>query len=135
VPDLAPFSDVEHMLMDALADLVTDPADVGTVIPADLQNRLAAGRKVIRVRRIGGSDDRISDYPRVDVETFGATRADAWPLAESIRQRLISGPQRTAHGLIDRATTEVGPQEIPYDDPDVRRVLATYRLSTRRRVS
>lgn len=133
--DLTAFVDAEHALMDALADLVTDPADVVTVLPNDLQTRIAAGRHVIRVRCIGGGDNRISDHPRVDVETFAGTRAVAWPLAETIRQRLISGPQRTTHGVIDRATTEVGPQEIPYDDPDVRRVTATYRLSTRRRTS
>jgi hypothetical protein len=134
VADLAAFPDAEHMLMDALADLVAGPADVVTVIPDDLQTRLATGRSVIRVRVIGGSDDRIADHPRVDVETFGSTRAAAQPLAETIRQRLISGPLRTSHGIIDRAATEVGPQEIPYDDPDVRRWIATYRLSTRRRV-
>jgi hypothetical protein len=133
--DLAAFPDAEHVVMDALADLVDDPADVVTVIPSDLQDRITAGRHVIRVRVIGGSDDRINDHPRVDVETFAGTRAVAWPLAETIRQRFISGPQRTAHGIIDRATTEVGPQEITYDDPDVRRVIATYRLSTRRRVT
>jgi hypothetical protein len=133
MPELAPFIDVEHALMDLFADLVDDPADVVTVLPNDLQARLAVDRQVIRVRVIGGSDDRISDHPRVDVEVFGATRAVAKPLAETIRQRLISGGHRTAHGVIDHATTEVGPQETPYDDPDVRRWSATYRLSTRRR--
>lgn len=135
MPDLAPFVDVEKALMDLFADLVTDPADVVTVIPDDLQTRLAADRPVIRVRVVGGSDDRISDHPRVDVETFGPTRAVSKPLAETIRQRLLAGGHRTAHGVIDRATTEVGPQEIPYDDPDVRRWSATYRLSTRRRIA
>lgn len=133
MPDLAPFIDVEYALMDLFADLVTDPADVVTVLPNDLQARLADGRKLIRVRVIGGGDDRISDHPRIDVETFASTRAVARPLAETIRQRLISGGHRTVHGVIDHATTEVGPQEIPYDDPDVRRWSATYRLSTRRR--
>lgn len=133
MPEFAAFIDIEYALMDLFADLVADPADVVTVIPDDLQSRLAADRHVIRVRCIGGSDDRISDHPRVDVEVFGATRAVAKPLAETIRQRLISGGHRTAHGVIDRATTEVGPQEIPYEDPDVRRWSATYRLSTRRR--
>jgi len=135
MPELAPFVDIEHALMDLFSDLVTDDDDVTTVIPADLQARLAADRLVVRVRVIGGSDDRISDHPRVDVETFGLTRATARPLAETIRQRMLSGGHRTAYGVIDRATTEVGPQEIPYDDPDVRRWSATYRLTARRRSS
>jgi hypothetical protein len=120
--------------MDLLADLVSDPDDIGTVIPADLQERVFADppRRVIRVRCIGGSDSRFFDNPRVDVEVFAATRATAMPLAETIRQRLISKPRRTAFGVIDRAETEVRPQEIPYEDPDIRRILATYRLSLRR---
>ncbi|MCO6011415.1 hypothetical protein NE236_41345 [Actinoallomurus purpureus] len=134
MPELGPFPDVERAVMDLLADLVTDPADVGTRIPADLQTRLGAGRKVIRVRCIGGDDDRFTDYPRVDVEVYASTRAVAMPLAETIRQRLISRPRQTAFGVIDRATTEVRPQEISYDDPDVRMVTATYRMSLRRRV-
>lgn len=140
MPELAAFIDIEYALMDLFADLVDDPADVVTEIPDDLQIRVfgdpdndVVPRPVIRVRVIGGSDDRVSDHPRVDVEVFGATRAVAKPLAETIRQRLISGGHRTAHGVIDRATTEVGPQKIPYEDPDVRRWSATYRMSTRRR--
>lgn len=135
MPELGPFPDIEQALMDLLSDLVTDPADVGTVVPADLQTRITAGRIVIRVRCIGGTDDRFFDNPRVDIEVYAGTRAAAMPLAETIRQRLISKGRRTAYGVIDRADTEVRPQEVPYDDPDIRRVSATYRLSARRRVS
>jgi hypothetical protein len=136
VPELAAFPDVEQALMDLFSDLVTDPRDVGVIIPADLQQRVLADppRPVIRVRVIGGNDNRFFDNPRVDIEVYAATRAVAVPLAETIRQRLISKPRLTAHGVIDRADTEVRPQEIPYDDPDIRRVSATYRLSLRRRV-
>ena len=137
MPELAAFPDVEQALMDLLADLVVDREDVGIIIPIDLQKRVLSDspRPVIRVRCIGGSDDRFFDNPRVDVEVFAASRAVAMPLAEAIRQRLISKPRLTAFGVIDRADTEVRPQEIPYDDPDIRRISATYRLSTRRRVS
>jgi hypothetical protein len=137
VPELAAFPDVEQALMDLLADLVVDPADVGVIIPADLQARVLGDptRHVIRVRVLGGNDNRFIDFPRVDIEVFGPARATMVPLAETIRQRLISKPRRTAFGVIDRAETEVRPQEIPYDDPDIRRVLGTYRISMRRRVS
>lgn len=136
MPELAPFPDVESALVDLLTDLVGHPDDVDTVIPDDLQARVFATppRPVIRIRCIGGSDDVISDYPRVDIEVFASTRAAGQPLAEAIRQRMIYGGHRTAHGVIDRAITEVRPQEIPYDDPDVRRWSATYRVSMRRRV-
>lgn len=136
VPELAAFPDVEQSLMDLLTDLVVDPDDVGIIIPSDLQQRVLGDppRPVIRVRCIGGSDNRFFDNPRIDIEVFAASRAAAMPLAETIRQRLISKPRHTAFGVIDRAETEVRPQEIPYDDPDIRRIAATYRLSMRRRV-
>jgi hypothetical protein len=33
---------------------------------------------IIRVQRIGGFDDGIADFPRVEVAAFGADRALAW---------------------------------------------------------
>lgn len=137
MPELAPFPDVEQALMDLLQDLVVEPDDVGVIIPVDLQARVLGDptRHVIRVRVIGGNDSRFIDFSRVDIETFGPDRATTLPLAETIRQRLISKPRATAFGVIDRAETEVRPQEIPYEDSDIRRISATYRLSMRRRVS
>ena len=127
--DLPVFPDVALVLIEVFADIAA-AASAATVtnLPADLQAVLP----VIRVRRLGGGDDRWTDAPRVDVEVYAATRAVAVPLAEQLRQRLLSRPHATAHGVIDRAVTEVGPQEIPYEDQDVRLVAATYRLSLRR---
>jgi hypothetical protein len=136
LPDLAAFADVHACLRALFADLVVNPADVGTVIPADLQQRVTATptpRPVIRVRRVGGPDDRFTDRPRVDVDVYSSTFSESSGLAERCRQRLISKPARTSAGVIDRAFTEVGPHEVPYTDPDVRLVTATYRVSMRRR--
>lgn len=127
--DLPVFPDVERVLMDLFADLATAAsATVVTVVPANLQQALP----VIRVRRLGGADDRWTDRPRVDVEVYGTTRAVAMPLAKTLQARLLSWPRATAHGVLDRADTEVGPQEIPYADQDVHLVTATYRLALRR---
>jgi hypothetical protein len=133
VADPAGFPDVEACLRDLLADLVADPADVGTVIPADLQNRIAAGHNVIRLYRLGGSDDWYTDRPRIMVENYDATVAAARASAERVRQRLILRPHKTSSGVIDRAVTETGPAEWPYTDPAIRLIRATYRLSLRRR--
>ena len=130
--DPAGFPDVEACLRELFADLVVDPTDVGTVIPADLQDRINAGRNVIRLYRIGGSDDWYTDRPRVMVENYDATVAAAKASAEQVRQRLILRPHRTSVGVIDRAVTETGPAEWPYTDPSIRLIRATYRLSLRR---
>lgn len=130
MPDLAPFCDIETILMLAYADLVEED-HVVTVTPSDLENRLP----LIRVHRIGGADTRIFDQPRVVVEVYAPTWAVAWPLAERCRQRLITGPVRTSAGVIGRTTTEVGPADWPYENPDIRLVRAIYRSSLRRRTS
>lgn len=131
MPDLGPYVDVHAALSEALADLV-DAGHVVTWTGTDLQEVLAEG-PLIKVARVGGADDRFTDTPRVDVSVYALTEADASPLAELVRQRLISRPLATSHGVIDRARTEVDPHEVPYEDADVRLITATYRVSTRRR--
>lgn len=129
MPDLPPFPDVERVLQDAFSGIATSvSATVVTVLPADLQETLP----LIRVRRLGGGDDRWTDQPRVDVEVYAPSRQVGKPLALALQARLLSFPIPTAHGVIDRASTEVGPQEIPYTDQDVRLFVSTYRLSLRR---
>ena len=122
---LANFPDVERVLGDLLADLGTVGAETGT----DLQTNLP----FIRIRRLGGSDDVITDASRVDVDVYTTDASSGKALAETIRQRLISGPSKTAHGVIDRAWTEAGPQSVPAADPNIRRVIVTFRVSLRRK--
>lgn len=122
---LAAFPDVERILGDLLVDLGT----VGSETNIDLQSNLP----YIRVRRIGGPDDRFTDKARVDVDVYATDATAAKALSETIRQRLISGPSLTAHGVIDQAWTESGPQTAPADDQNIRRVITTYRISMRRR--
>lgn len=123
---LAPFPDVER----AVGDLVAGLGTAGSETNITLQSTLP----YIRIRRLGGSDNRITDAARVDVHVYDADATAAKTIAERVRQRLISGPSTTAHGIIDRAWTEIAPQTIPADDTaDIRQVVATYRISMRRR--
>lgn len=123
---LAPFPDSEAVLM----DLVEDLGNTGEVTDDQLLDNLP----FIRVGRIGGVDDLITDRPRLVVDTFAATRAQAYTLAETIRQRLTSGPSRVGSAVIDKAITLSGPQEVPWS-PAVRRYSASYQLSFRRPAS
>lgn len=112
-----------------LGDLLGDLGTVGSETDIDLQSNLP----YIRVRRIGGADNRVTDASRVDIDVYTIDATAGKTLTETIRQRLISGPSATAHGIIDRAWTESGPQTAPTDDPNLRRVITTYRVSFRRR--
>lgn len=126
--DLPGFPDLETAILDALADLVGGTDHTGTVTPADLQAKLP----FIRARRFGGADDFITDAARIDVDYFAATRAEAWAGAEAVRQRLISRPLVVGSAVIDKVTTTSGPIEVPWDDPNTRRVTAAYTASARR---
>jgi hypothetical protein len=128
---VASFPDIEDALCDVLADL----AYTGTETPADLQALLAASSgtgNVIRVRRVGGPDDGITDTARIDIDCFATRRSAVVALAETVRQRLISGPHATGSTVIDYVTTETGPVDLPWDDPKVRRRTATYTVRARR---
>lgn len=124
----AAFPDAERIVGDLLADLVA-AGSVGNETPANLQDVLP----FIRVRRIGGTDDRITDTARVDVDAYAADATTAKDLAEQARQRIITGFAVTAHGILDRGYTESGPALLPVDDTaGIRRVTTTYRVSARR---
>ncbi|MGW5122969.1 phage tail termination protein [Streptomyces sp. NPDC004069] len=123
--DLAPFPDIEDLLVQALADLT----QTGTVYPPDLERQLP----FTRVRRVGGGDDRRTDTALVEVETAAGTRAQAWEMARKVQQRLTSGPLLVpGAGVMDRAQTEFGLRGVLHDNPKVRCVLATYSVSARR---
>lgn len=123
--DLAPYSDVERLLVTAL----TEFGQTGTVLPTDLPSKVP----FVRPRRIGGADDRVTDVARVVIDVFAASRAQAWEVARLLQQRMISGPRLVPGvGIIDRATTNTGPQDAPYEDERVRLVTAIYDVSSRR---
>lgn len=123
--DLAPYPDIEELLAQALVGF----GETGSEYPADLEEHLP----FVRSRRAGGGDDRRTDSPLVDIEVAAASRAEAWQLAASIQQRLISGPVRVPGiGIVDRTQTEIGPRRVLHENPNVRCVLATYTASARR---
>ncbi|MFD5468898.1 hypothetical protein [Streptomyces sp. NPDC127105] len=123
--DLAPFPDIEDLLVQALTGLT----QTGTVYPPGLEKHVP----FTRIRRIGGGDDQRTDTALVEVETAAGTRAQAWQVARQVQQRLISGPIHVAGvGVMDRAQTEIGLRGVLHENPAVRCVLATYSVSARR---
>lgn len=131
---LGPFPDVEVAIMDLLerdfAELEAD--DIRTVTPADLGARIADGRFFVRVGVVTGSDNRITAFSVVDIDVFGATRQSTRDLAESVRGYLLGYPLSVGTVTLDRVVTETAPFHAPWEDENVHRRLATYRISTRR---
>lgn len=121
-----PFPDVETAVMDLLEQWYG--VETGTTTPSDL----AAIVPFVRVSLVAGRDDRVTDYSVVDIDVFTQTRQQGYDLAEGIRTRLLDGPHQSGTVVIDKVRTETKPFQAPWDDTNVRRRLATYRISARR---
>ncbi len=113
----------------------------------DLLGEVAAGvthtdddltAPTVQVQRTGGSDDGITDRPRIQVTCYGATRAQAWTLAEQSRQLILAAAGTAVSGqyvtgvLIDSTRTVTPGQQLPERNPDLRVVGAAYELAMRR---
>lgn len=121
--ELGAFPDAEAVVMTLLEPV----APTVTSTPESLVTQ------VIRVQRVGGSDDGITDYPRMEIACYGTNRAEAWELAEQCRRVILASVRTEVDGvLIDNARTDNPPTQIPYANPDVRRVIAYYRFAWRR---
>ena len=85
----------------------------------------------------GSASDTEGDFV-VDVAFFAPTYAVASRLSRTFDQRFMGYPHRVSSDgrtvLLDRVTTNVIPNEVPFtDDDSVRRFQATYSVSFRRR--
>lgn len=125
--DLSPWPDPHIILMEVLADLV-DSDIVGPRLHANFQ----AEMPIIRVRKIGGSNDKLTDFARMAVDVYAATYPEASQLAEAVRQRLMAYPHFTDAGRMDRCEVEASPFEIPWSDDTLRYLTATYIITARR---
>jgi hypothetical protein len=124
------FPDVADIICD-VAEARDDVAAAGTVVPADLQDQLV----YVHVHCFGGTDDRITDYPRVDVHVFATTYVAARDVAQGLREQFMATPIVNDLGIIDRVDTVTRPFESPWADPDIHRFTASYRMHARRSVS
>lgn len=81
----------------------------------------------------GGLDpDLVTNESTIDVSCFAATQVDAWGLynrANGWMVRIIGQP--TQFGTVDDLTVANGAGLVNYNNPNVRRVIASYRLATR----
>lgn len=90
---------------------------------------------LVLVQRVpGGSTDvdLSTEVARVDVDCFGATRGAAWALYREVHAWMmrLSG-STTSAGTVDMVTVANGVGEVTYGNPDLRRCVVTYDVSTR----
>lgn len=122
---LAPLTDHE---------VVTTLAGVSGPAGEDWRNLPPESMPILRATLLGGSDDQVTDWPRMEVVVYALDPDTAYRIAGQARQLLLRGRHWTPHGVVDRVETELRPYEQQTADPNrIRRVRAVYRPSSRRR--
>lgn len=123
------YPNVEDVLMAFLADI--EETDTEPPIEDD-----GIG---IQINRVGGSDDGITDYPRVSVTCHHPDPRGASNLARRVQQRMlnISGREIVVDGepkpvCVDFCRTDTPPEAEPYENPEARREIAYYLLGLQR---
>jgi len=120
---LSPFADIEDIVLEILS-----PAG-----PTVLATPSQITPPLIVVRRIGGSDNKITDIARIRVQTFANSHVGSYDLAEHCRQLVMASPATGVPGVtIDLAVTDTAPSYVDYGQPPLQRYVATYRLELRR---
>ena len=129
--DLPAFPDAEDVVM----ALLTVVAPTTTDTAADLDS----DAPVIKVTRVGGTDDFFTDRPLVEVAVFAPTYEQARQLARQCQQvilassgRQIVTPDHPDGVLIDKAETTSAPLRVPYDNENLRHKAGTYQFAWRR---
>lgn len=98
------------------------------VLPADLIGDVP----LVQVVRYGGADDNLTlDEAAVDIDCYTTDRTASFQLAEQVRSavRLRLPGYHTAAGTVADVQTVVGPSWRPYDNTNVCRVGASYRVT------
>jgi hypothetical protein len=118
------YKDIEANLV-AWVKTVPGVVGSGTVLKTD------ATLPFVRVAKLGGTDDGITDAPLVDFDVFAATRSQARQIAEEIRDRLR--PRiRAGSAIVDSVRTSVSPRSLPWDNSNIQMNGATYAIGLRR---
>jgi hypothetical protein len=109
-----------------LFETITSATRAGTDTPADLAGNLP----FLRVQRIGGPRDSITDFGEYDIDGFAATRNAARAVVEEALALLAPG-RKAGSVVLDNITVIVGPRRLPWDNPNVRRWGATCSITAR----
>jgi hypothetical protein len=98
-----------------------------TDLPANLTEILP----VNQVTRVGGDDDSLRlDRALVNIDSYGVDRAAASLLARETRTLLVVTLRgiQTANAVFARVSTVSAPAWRPYENPNLRRMGATYEI-------
>lgn len=119
------YADVERALVPALA------AATGHRVVTDLPADLGADLPLYQVAKVGGSGIAPGfDYVEIDVDAYGGDREGAVAAAEAARwylTRELVGPLGESM-TVTRVRADALPRIVLYENPALRRAVATYGL-------
>lgn len=128
---LPPWPDAEDVVMTLLSPIAPTTTDTAASLDSDAP--------IIKVTRVGGADDNITDRPLVEVAVFASTYEQARQVARQCQQvilqcaaRKIVTPDYPSGVLIDKAETISAPLRVPYENEHLRHKAATYQFAWRR---
>lgn len=111
-------------------DVELDGITVGETVPSPLDAPAVKG--FVRVGLVDDPDNRITRFASIEIDVFTQSLGRSKAVAERIRG-ILREQRRIGGVVIDSCSTRSGPKRVPWDDNSkIRRVLATYVLSTRR---
>lgn len=122
---------------DVLAELLEPIAPVYTATPAfSVDNPTEYVQEVpfIVVQKFDGASNAQAweDISVVEVACFGSTRAASKEINNAVRAKLAGAAAvQTAAGFIDQITESTSPNQIPYGQEDVRRVISNWAITAR----
>lgn len=124
----------ERLLVAALRDAVTTSPVAGTdrpvTVTTETDDTLVSLLPLLRVHQLaGGVSDGLDDESVIDVESMAPDRASMWALAGLAHQAVLLLPRTSPD--VDEVHVDSTPGYVDYGDPNLRRAIATYRVTTR----
>lgn len=131
-PFISPERALAAVVREALGLAPTSPA-----VGGDMLGDLGGMPWYVRIDKVpGGRSDRLQGDFVIDLEVYHPNYLAGESLAFSIEAFLLGYPHVVVVDgqtvVIDSIQQNAGPAEIPWDDPNVTRFLATYVITIRR---
>lgn len=127
--EFARIPDVEALLVNALLAHATVAAMVSTKVSTELPTTFPDGKR-LKLSRIGGTpvdeDTEYLDRPLIQLEGFGATKADAFDVTAAAMTALLSFAGKTyTEGTVTKVLRLSGPAYAQDPDTETPRYLLT----------
>jgi hypothetical protein len=125
---LTDYRDIEMDLVEwAIAE--AGYTDGGSITPGKFDGHIP----YIRVVKIGGSDNGVTDFPTLDIDSFDVDRNDVRTRLEHVRTLLAPRTRLGGSGaIIDSVRMNTSPRWLPWANDSISRFGMTVSLGLRR---